>query len=667
MTTYSVDVIPLAKMPAGASDYFTYRAKSPLNTGDLLTIPFRKKNILGIVFTPATKEIAENNFLKARGRTSNSKFQVKDIIKVEEKNFVTSAHIELARQIAAYYHVSLSSIMRLLIPERTASRGKPARQKAAQGSFQIRKQDIKIAQEIGHKFKGGQQELLFFARDRQSVYLYLAVQAIKKGQQVLLLVPDKFLLSAWTAYLEKVIGIKHLAVLDKETSHGGYYANWQKIRTGNPLIICGTRSAIFSPAVNLGMIIIDECHDISFKQWDQNPRYDATKIAQLINRSWQVPLLYGSNCPSPHLFYALEKNDLIVREKNAEKPKSSRKLIIDASEPASFAQSKCITEKIVEHISTALNAGQNVFIATTQKGSGGCHFCADCGHVFKCPHCNRNYYPLGSAELLCPSCGHKSKTPAACPQCQNTAIKKVGIGTEGIHAEIRRLFPRSILVLLEERKNKFETKKEQVCLTLKQGIVVGTLSLARIARFNPNTAYVILVNADKTMFIPDFTSRERYYQEIAQLKSRSFKTIVQTRYAENKTLRRAMRGAYDKFYAEELEMRKEQLLPPFGNLFLWTVRDPQQKTAQKKIARLRLYLFEALSELKKKEIKNGHLSYFLSEIYQGYPEKIRGAYVFHLSLAVSKKTDLQILPLTEISSYCARNNIILDIDPVGLI
>lgn len=667
MTTYLVDVIPLAKMPAGSSEYFTYRTKIRLNTGDLLTIPFRKKKILGIVYAPTVNKITERHDSKENKNKSAPKFQVKDIIKIEEKNFLTPAHIELARKVSAYYYVSLPSIMRLLVPERTSARGLPARQKVAQGSFFIRKQDIKAAQEIGRKFKGGQQELLFFARDRQSVYLYLAAQIIKKGQQVLLLVPDKFLLSAWAAYLEKIIGSKYLAILDKETSHGSYYANWQKIREGRPLIICGTRSAIFSPTKNLGMVIIDECHDASFKQWDQNPRYDATKVARFMSQDWQVPLLYGSNCPPVHLFHVLGKNDSVVREKTAEKSRSLGKSIINAGEPANFAQSKCITEKIVEQIGTALDAGQNVFIATSQKGSGGCHFCADCGHIFKCPHCDRNYYPLGSTELLCPSCGHKSKTPSACPQCKNTAIKKVGIGIEGIHAEIRRLFPHSTLILLEERKNKLETKKEQVCLTLKQGVIIGTLGLARIARFNPNTACVILINADRTMFIPDFTSRERYYQEMAQLKSSRFKTIVQTRYPENKTLRRAMREAYDNFYADELEMRREQLLPPFGNLFLWTVRDQKQNNAQKKIARLRLYLSETLRGLKNEGAKTEHPPYLLSETYQGYPEKIRGAYVFHLSLAISAKAGLEMLPLTEISSYCARNNVILDIDPVGLI
>lgn len=643
-------IVPLVKLPVHLEGEFTYLSRLELMTGDLVKIPFRNRPSLGIV----ARRLEKN------GLGIPSQPHLKEVAELVEKSHLFSWQIDLAKEAAVHYLTPAAMFIKAMCPKRVLQRNPVPCRGKAQGRFTIKQREAELSREVIKKLNLDKKILLFY-KDRINIYLYLLSYFIKKGKRVLFLVPEQSLLSAYDELFGRVFGENEVADLGKDASQGSFYSTWQNIRRGKQKIILGTRSAVFAPFPDLDLIIIDEAHDTSHKQWDLNPRYDTRFMAELIQKQLTCQILWGSYCPSVQDYYEFSRKDAVIpKDATLDEARDIEEhvYIIDAEERGNYASSKIFTEPAIEAIARLIDKQKTVFLATSQKGSFGCYYCADCGHIFKCSCCNRSYYATDDA-LKCPDCHRKIPLPSSCPVCHNRVVKAVGLGIGKLYEEAKKIFPKNqALLIADQTGTKRDKKLERLAIFLKGGIVVGSMNFMRLARFNPHAGGCFLINADKSLFLPDFTAAERRYQEIAQLATEKYDNYVQTKFMESLILTEALAGKYQSFYLRELAARRRDHLPPFRKIILFTSRDTLQENALLALGELRQVIIGAIEEK--------HVGEFIvSDIYPGFPEKIRNKYRFHLSLSFKKKVRRHI-DLAQIRMVAGKHNVVIDVDPVSL-
>ncbi|MBD3300082.1 MAG: hypothetical protein GF347_01895 [Candidatus Moranbacteria bacterium] len=331
--------------------------------------------------------------------------------------------------------------------------------------------------------------------------------------------------------------------------------------------------------------------------------------------------------------------------------------ILDASNKSIFHSSRIVSEPIIDEISQILNKAEVVFVGTNQKGISSCWVCNKCGFIPRCQRCDRNYYLNDHGKLKCPICGQTAKPEDNCPKCKNKIVKYVGIGINRLFSEMKKLFPKEEVLFIGEEK-KSETRKKYVngILALKRGIVVCSINFFKTAKFNENTALLVFLNPDKTLFLPDFNSYELKYQEIAEVISRDYKIMLQTKYPDNEIIKLAVKNNYQKMKKNELKLRKDGLLPPFYHLIKFMAKDKEETKAQAKIQKLLNNLAELNFEFP-----------LLLEPYPAYPEKIRDQYRFNLVVGFKDQKIKNHPHFVDIIRNCSLEKINVDVDPVSLL
>jgi primosomal protein N' (replication factor Y) (superfamily II helicase) len=643
---YFFKVTPLINLPSTANQEFTYSSTQKTNKGDLVLTNFRNRKKLGIITEIIKRPQREN-------------YAIKKILKIIEKRYFNEKQLALLQDLAKYYQTSFSLFLKIAVPQKVISRKKYLSNRAVKGSFKITQAEINQAKKLIN-FSQENKKIFLFAKDRLNIYFYLIARIINGNGQVLFLVPDILLLKAFYLKLVEIFGAGKIAVLNKEKAKGDYYSNWESIKNGTGLIILGTRSTIFANFKNLKLVIIEEAQDSSYKQWDQKPYYDARFVVDKLPDYFDCSVIFGSYCPNIDFYWKFKRREAIFKIPDENKKMSrikTRRKIIDARIPNNFDQSSFITEQVIQKIKENLNKGKTVFLGTSQGGSSNCYFCNTCGYIPKCPRCERNLYPTGRGELKCPVCGMKVKLASHCPKCGNRLVKMIGLGSRRIYQEVQKIFPQFQAVLIDKDERKISReKKENLAIFLKRGIAIGNLSFLRLAKFNNFTGAVISINADKSLFLPDFTGGEKKYQETTQLLSKKYNFFLQTKYPKKKTIIYSLTENFEKFYKREISLRKKEKLPPFSKLIKFTSREDSSQRARNNLEKL-----AALIKKDKQKIC------FFSEPYPGYPEKIRKKYIFHLTIGYPPNLKNKIIENLIKKDYCLKRKIAIDIDPLGLI
>ncbi|MBD3245064.1 MAG: hypothetical protein GF335_03665 [Candidatus Moranbacteria bacterium] len=331
----------------------------------------------------------------------------------------------------------------------------------------------------------------------------------------------------------------------------------------------------------------------------------------------------------------------------------SKNQIFDQKNPNLFIESKIIAQPIIEKIQKTLENGGSVFLAASQKGVSGGYFCQNCGYIPKCQKCQRIFYLKSTKTLKCPLCNRQKQAPQKCPKCQNAITKTIGLGIKRVFEEAKKLFPNKNTVFLN-----LNNRKNFICLkTVSQSstIFVGSLKSLRASKFNKDCKLAVILNSDKTFFIPEFNANEQKFQEIRSVLSENFPVFIQTKYCENEIFDLALNQNYPVFYKKELALRKSQKLPPFTKLIKFSIKDKDVLQAEKILARLGKKL-QAFSDFA-----------FFSEVYPGYPEKITDRYIFHLIIGFKNDREKLKIKNKQILEYCRKNKIIIDVDPIGFL
>ena len=434
---------------------------------------------------------------------------------------------------------------------------------------------------------------------KTEVYMHLAMKALSRGQQIILLVPEIALTPQMTSRFYNRFGDK-VAVLHSALSLGERLDEWQRIRKGEASVIIGARSAIFAPCDNLGAIIIDEEHEQSYKS-ESSPRYHARDIAQFLAKKHNCPLVLGSATPSIESYYKAKCGEytlieLLDRFNKKPLPEVS---ISDMRAELKEGNKTVLSTLLAKEMRQNIDKKEKTILFLNRRGYSTFVSCRDCGFVFTCPECNVSltYHKSGDV-LTCHYCGHREKAPSICPNCQSTRVRDFGKGTQKAQEQIESIFPDAKLLRMDADTTSGKRGHEKLLDKFTEDnidILLGTQMVTKGLDFEDVTLVGVLA-ADASLNIDDFRAQERTFNLITQVCGRAGRgekkgrCIVQTYSPENPTLLLAASQDYKAFYEEEIIYRREFCYPPFCDIINITVASSDKAEAEKRATEIAMKL-----------------------------------------------------------------------------
>lgn len=401
---------------------------------------------------------------------------------------------------------------------------------------------------------------------KTEVYLRAIRAALDRGRTSLVLVPEIALTPQLLARLRARLG-ERVAVWHSALAPGERVAEDRRIREGGADVVLGARSAVFAPLARLGLVIVDEEHDASYKQ-DQTPRYDARQVAYRRARDEGAVVLYGSATPRPESWRALERISLPERADGARLPPVE---VVDmCTQPPGP-----ISRPLAAALMRAADRGEKAILLLNRRGFARMALCRQCGWVGRCPRCDVPLVVHRPPEVLvCHHCGHSTPVPQVCPSCATAGVARQGSGTEGLEESLRRLLPDVRLVRLDAGSASGRGAVSRLLGEFSRpgaAVLLGTQMVAK-GHDLPEVTVAGVLDADGALQRPDFRSEERAFALIVQLAGRAgrrgepARVIVQAWQPEARAVRLGARHAVEEFLEGELQRRRERGFPPFGHL-----------------------------------------------------------------------------------------------------
>ncbi|HSP06545.1 MAG TPA: primosomal protein N' [Acidobacteriota bacterium] len=410
---------------------------------------------------------------------------------------------------------------------------------------------------------------------KTEVYLRLADEVLAAGKTVLILVPEIALLPLIAHRSEQTLGRK-LSILHSELTERERLEEWQKARRGDVRLVIGTRSAVFAPLRNLGLIVMDEEHDSSYKQ-KEYPRYHARESA-IMRASYEgCPIVLGSATPSVEAFYnggngKFHYLQLPVRVEDRPMPEVR---LIDMKSEYKQTGDPMFSRFLLEQVEARLAKREQVLLLQNRRGFASLLMCRECGNVLECPNCSvtLTYHKLPN-RMRCHYCDYSRLAPSRCEKCQSAFLHLFGVGTEKVGEALKLRFPDARIERFDRDTTRTRGSIARILtrFAMKEiDILVGTQMLAKGHDF-PNVTLVGIVSADTAIGIPDFRSSERLFQLITQVAGRSGRgaepgqVVLQTFHPDHYAIRCAMEHSYPCFYEKEIRFRRLMQYPPYVSL-----------------------------------------------------------------------------------------------------
>jgi len=680
---------------------FDYRIPMELSdrvvAGTRVRVPFGKRKILGTVLeVRAPAGVAQESPLCPPN--------LKSILEViGSPALLPSALLKLAEWMTSYYLCPLDVTLRSVAPSvvqkrasmrRVTSKRDPELEEAdvtliPTQPLALMQQQAAALQRIVLAFQAPQPKpILLFGvtgSGKTEVYLQAMDRVLKEGKGAILLVPEIALTPQTVERLRARFGSHTegamnraptasssiLAVLHSKLSQGERFREWQRIRSGEARLVVGARSAVFAPVERLGLIVVDEEHENTYKQ-EENPRYHARDVAVMRGHLENVVVVLGSATPSLESFH----NSLCGKYELCRMPErvDSRKLptihVVDLrKEILRQKRFSIFSDALKSAIQLRLELGEQVILYLNRRGYASAMICRKCGYVAMCPDCSVALsYHMREQKLKCHFCGRTQPALQSCPQetCRDPSIRYTGLGTEKLEQVVARLFPHARIARMDSDTMKHRDDYERTLLRFKMGkldILLGTQMIAKGLDF-PRVTLVGIVYADVSLHLPDFRSSERTFQQITQVAGRAGRgdiageVIVQTFTPHHSAIQVARRQDFEEFYREEISFRKALEYPPFNHLTKIECASPQASKAEFVAARLRKLLEERL----------GSSLRILGPAPAPFG-KLRGKFRYHLLLKGGRPKHQKEM-LREIFTKLPRDSdvrVFADVDPVQML
>lgn len=425
---------------------------------------------------------------------------------------------------------------------------------------------------------------------KTEVYLRAIEEVIRAGRQAIVLVPEISLTPQTVSRFRARFA--NIAVLHSHLAAGKRHREWRAIQSGQADVVIGARSAVFAPAARLGLIVIDEEHENTFKQ-DTSPRYHARDVAAKRAEMLRIPVILGSATPSLESFHAsktgrIRRIDLPNRVEG--RPMPPVEIVDMRAERDTRRAYTILSRRLENHVRQALDAGNQAILFLNRRGFATYLTCRRCGWVGKCPACDITLTFHRSKDIVvCHYCGYTAEPPLDCPDCHYKGVKFYGTGTERVVEEVRGLFPEASVARMDSDTMTSRHAYTRALGDFRRGgtdILVGTQMIAKGLDF-PNVTVVGVVSADVSLNLPDFRASERTFDLISQVAGRTGRgpkggvVVVQTMTPNHFGIEAAAEHDYLKFAATEMAQRAELSYPPFGSLARIVMRSEDEARLEK--------------------------------------------------------------------------------------
>ena len=549
---------------------FSYRIPEDmvLHVGDPVLVPFGRGKKKAYV-------------LSIHERVCFPEEKIKDIDSVLDKEFsVEEELLSLAVWMSREYGTGLNQCLKTVIPvkKKVKKRGKATELlwKAEEAPLSLTKEQANVLEGIKLAFSKGEKAALLFGvtgSGKTEVYLKLMEEIIRKGKEVIFLIPEISLSFQTRSRIEKRFpGL--VSVLHSKMSQGERAESIEKCRSGEVKILMGPRSALFAPFSNLGLIIMDEEQDRSYKS-EQAPRYETRDVIRKRGELSSCPVLFGSATPSVQLFSEVEKGALpcfCLHNRAVEGSTLPKMQVVDMRKELEEGNRSIFSRVLEGKIQERLDRGEQVMLFMNRRGYAPFVSCRKCGEALRCPHCDVSLNLHKNGILQCHYCGYQTNLPKICPNCTSKYLAAFGTGTEKLESICHSVFPKAGILRMDRDSTGKKGKYEEILQAFseeKADILLGTQMIVKGHDF-PKVTLVGIIAVDQILLDSDFQAGEWAYQLITQVSGRAGRgerageVLIQSYQPDHPLLELALKQDYLSFYKEEKNYRKRLFYPPFS-------------------------------------------------------------------------------------------------------
>ena len=561
------EVAPNQIIRAGSS-VFTYASRNILHTGHIVEIQVGKKTLTGIIIREVHKP----------------QFETKEVVQLVEETPLPKELVHAALWMSDYYATPLATVLQTVLPrglqknrrDRQLNIHTPIRDRT---HIVLNKEQSSAVEAITSMTPGSAILHGVTGSGKTETYIELTRRAIKENKSAIILVPEialtPQLIDEFSHHFKSVI-LTHSRQTEAER-----HLAWRTVLTASePQVIIGPRSALFLPVRSIGLIVIDEFHEPSFKQ-EQSPRYSALRLATILGTQHKGKIIFGSATP-PIADYFLAQHShrptLSLTKKARENTTPPTVHIVDMTKRQQFKKHRFFSDILIDTISETLAANKQVLIFHNRRGSASTTLCENCGWIATCPNCHIPFTLHADTHILrCHVCDASQKIPTHCPVCHEVDIIYKGIGTKLIESELQKLFPNKEIARFDadnQNDDSLQSRyKEIYDGTLP--IIIGTQIVAKGLDL-PHLRTVAIIQADAGLALPDYSSSERTFQLLAQVVGRvgrshhATKVIVQSYQPSHPAVQDGLSQNYTHFFETALSDRKKGTFPPYSYLLKLT-------------------------------------------------------------------------------------------------
>ena len=512
---------------------------------------------------------------------------------------------------------------------------------------------------------------------KTEVYLQLIDKAQKVGKSAIVLVPE---ISLTPQMLDRFIsrfGKETIAVLHSKLSIGERHDEWERIKENKAKIVIGARSAIFAPVKDLGIIIIDEEHDSSYKS-EASPKYDAKEVAKKIAKQENVPLVLGSATPDLRTFYnakETEKITLLELTKRANNSNLPKVEIVDLKQELANGNRSMLSFDLYQAIEQNLKDKLQTILFLNRRGYSTFIMCRNCGYTVKCKNCNISMtYHSYENKLKCHYCGYEEKVVTKCPECGSDKIRYFGTGTQKLEQEILKQFPQAKTIRMDVDTVTKKNSHEKILTDFKENkadILIGTQMVVKGHHF-PNVTLVGVIAADGSLNMNDYRANEITFQILTQVAGRAGrgkdtgKVIIQTYNPDSFAIECVKTQNEEMFYNTEMRLRKQLKYPPFCDIIVIGVSSKEEQITIKVTQSLHKYL--------KNRVENENIGIMLYKALPAPIDKIKNKYRWRILIKCKFGEDIidlmnDTLQKAQTIKYCKNGdaNISIDVNPTNMV
>lgn len=611
-----LEIIPLIKLPKSfrAFDYSVSESMArQISVGDMVTIPFRKKNIYGIV-------------AKIKNQAATAK-KILDIAGIYQKNFLFPYQMELGFWMSEHYYQSASIIFKSIVPNFPK---KITPENYLFQEYEPKKEKINA---------------IFVGRTDAKYISEQITKILKEKKQILVLVPEISALKIKLLWLKKNFPEQKIIPWFGATGKKDSLRIWNDIKNKNIDMVVGTRKSVFLPFIHLGLIIIFHEEHPSYKQWDQNPRYHARDVAQKLAELTCANLIIQSFAPKVATYAKIFQNFQLKEEQK----KIHDRQIVDMRDEIKGKNFSGYSEFLLD---TLKKPNEQAIVLVHTTGIASSVLCLDCGHIPCCQNCEK---PLlySESELLCATCKNIYEMPDSCPLCRGHNFKFIGKGSQKVKQELKKFFPqKSIERFDRETSKKSSLEIIQSFLNNKIDILVATIGIFEELSEDVAVNCIAILSADALLSVPDYQSAEKLFNIILRAETIAKLSIIQTYHPEHRIFRYLQPNNFRHFYLDELTLRKNFSYPPYSRFIKIIV---QKKTQEEAIQKS-----ERIYNILKKSPQSNEIEIVGPLIpYQRY---VRGKFRRNILIKIKTKTAnpenlIKLLP----------DDVLIDVDPLALL